>query len=339
MSSVANGRNPYSIMRGGALGTTLVGVVLMLIVITVLYYLYNWLISADASQMTTPILSGPAPMGAAASAASVGGSGSGSGSGGSGSCGTSASTVGSANITKIMDGGQYSVTFWVYVSDTKGFLTAGGSPLAHLLEITDGTVSSTNTLTRSGKTLLFVGLNPLNGSLVVRQNTGQNGEKIDNTLSALDSNGNYPVSHIISNYNQNTTAYQTKDKCDITNGIEYQRWVMIGVVGNGRTLDVYIDGKLARSCVYKANWALGNGQGKGVIELGYSNGDALRGFFSNANYYNWALNPEEMWRTYQSGPGGPFNLWNWISQYFNVTLNVNNQAMAQISPCTACANS
>ena len=136
-----------------------------------------------------------------------------------------------------MDGGQYAVTFWVYVSDTKGFLTAGVPPLAHLIEISDG--ASTET-TRAGNTMLFVGLNPKNGGLVVRQNTSDPSEQINNSLTTF-TNGSYPLSSLITGYNQETN-YTARDKCDIPNGIEYQRWVLVGVVGNGRTLDIYIDG-------------------------------------------------------------------------------------------------
>lgn len=317
--------------RGGAIGNTITGIILMVVVLFLIYYLYNWIMTGDKAYETVAILSGSAPMGQVVSS-SVGNTAA-DASAAASSCGASAS-IKSSQVTKIMDGGQYAVTFWVYVSDTKGFLTAGAPPLAHLIEISDG--ASTET-TRAGNTMLFVGLNPKNGGLVVRQNTSDPSEQINNSISTF-TNGSYPLSSLITGYNQEKN-YSARDKCDIPNGIEYQRWVLVGVVGNGRTLDIYIDGKLARSCVYKANWALNNGQGKGKIMLGLGNGGKLRGFFSNANYYSWALSPEEMWRTYQNGPGGPFSIWNWLKQYFSISVDVNSDAMKKLDPCTACANS
>ena len=326
--------NPYSLMpsqRGGAIGNTMTGIIIVVVILFLVYYLYNWIMTGDKAYETVAILSGSAPMGSVKTS-SVGATPADASAATAGATATAAIT--SSKVTKIMDGGQYAVTFWVYVSDTKGFLTAGVPPLAHLIEISDG--ASTET-TRAGNTMLFVGLNPKNGGLVVRQNTSDPSEQINNSLTTF-TNGSYPLSSLITGYNQETN-YTARDKCDIPNGIEYQRWVLVGVVGNGRTLDIYIDGKLARSCVYKANWALNNGQGKGKIMLGLGNGGKLRGFFSNANYYSWALSPEEMWRTYQNGPGGPFSIWNWFKQYFSISVDVNGTAASQMDPCTACANS
>lgn len=334
--SSANRANPYSLMRGGALGSTVTGILLAAICIFALYFLYKWLMTGDSAHETTTILSGTAPMGANATTSSLGTSSSSSITESS-TCGDDTSIVASSQLTRVMDGGQYSVSFWVYVSDTKGFLTAGSAPLAHLFEISDGSSSFSGKSPRSGNTLLFVGLNPKNGGLVVRQSSSDASEQINNRLNGYQG-GSYPLKSLITNYNQES-MFQAKDKCDIPNGIEYQRWVLVGVVGNGRTLDIYIDGKLARSCVYKGNWALGNGQGKAKIAVGFGNGSSLRGFFSNANYYNWAMSPEEMWRTYQRGPGGPFSLWNWLTQYFSVSVNLNTKGESQTSPCNACANS
>lgn len=320
--------------RGGAIGNSITGIIIIVVVLFLIYYLYNWLMKGDDAYKTITILSGSAPMSSSAVNSTVGNPTAANPSGTTAACGTPVAVTNTV-VTKIMDGGQYAVTFWVYVSDTKGFLNAGAPQLAHLIEISD--FASTET-TRSGKTMLFVGLNPKNGGLVIRQNTSDVTELIDNSLTTY-TNGSYPLSSLITDYNQET-KYNTRDKCDIPNGIEYQRWVLVGVVGNGRTLDIYIDGKLARSCVYKANWALNNIQGKGKIMLGLGNDTKLRGFFSNANYYSWALSPEEMWRTYQNGPGGPFSIWKWLKQYFSISVDVNGTAIDKlIDPCTTCANS
>ena len=317
--------------RGGAIASSIIGIIIVIVILFLIYYLYNWIMQGDKSYETISILSGTAPMGNAVisdmgntptttNAACI-------------ACASSTSIT-KKDVTKVTDGGQYAVTFWVYVSDTKGFLTAGAAPLAHLLEISDG--SSTET-SRIGNTMLFVGLNPQNGGLVVRQSTSDTTEQINNSLSTF-TNGSYPLASLITGYNQETN-YTTRDKCDIPNGIEYQRWVLVGVVGNGRTLDVYIDGKLARSCVYKSNWALNNLEGRGKIMLGLGNKGKLRGFFSNANYYSWALSPEEMWRTYQNGPGGPFKIWDWIKENFGISVDSIDKLKNDTSPCTACANS
>jgi hypothetical protein len=228
------------------------------------------------------------------------------------------------NLTGILDGGQYSASMWVYVSDTKGFNTAGGSPLAHLLEISNNRFSDKT----KGNTLLFIGLNPVNGSLVVRQSSSDTTEVIDNTMtSAADTTATkYPLSSLISNYSTDTKFRNSDDRCDIINGIEYQRWILVTVVGNGRTLDVYVDGKLARSCIYKGSFALGSSAGTGQAIVGYNNNGNLKGFFSKGNFYNYALTPDQVWANYQAGPGGSFSFSEFFSNLFNIKVGFESSA-------------
>jgi hypothetical protein len=230
------------------------------------------------------------------------------------------------NLTGILDGGQYSASMWVYVSDTKGFNRAGGAPLAHLLEISNNRFGEAK-----GNTLLFVGLNPVNGSIIVRQSSSDTTEMIDNTMvpGSLTTSTKYPLNSLINQYSTDTKFSNADDRCDIINGVEYQRWILISVVGNGRTLDVYIDGKLARSCIYKGSFALGSTSGTGQAIVGYNNNGNLKGFFSKGNFYNYALTPDQVWANYQAGPGGSFNFSEFFSSLFS--LNVSFQSSAGLN--------
>ena len=304
-------------MRGGAVTTqTVTGVLLIFAVLIVLYYIYRWVSASDPASASTVIVDSanpPIPL----------------------------SSVGTTkDISPIFDGGQYSVSMWVYVSDTKGFL---GSPtkLAHLLEISDTRFDVTSTSPppiqnprNTGRTLIFVGLNPADGTLVVRQGTATDGEKIDNTLPT-NTNGNYPLGDLINRYNDGN-LYTAKDKCDITNGIEYQRWVLITVTSNGKTLDVYVDGKLARSCVYRGRWLLNGSNGNARLSILQGNANNLRGWMNGVNYFNYALNPEEVWRIYMNGPSGPWNPWKWLTSFFQVTVTIDGQNLNTLTPCAAC---
>jgi hypothetical protein len=202
-----------------------------------------------------------------------------------------ASTIGSdlavaefANATGLTSGGQYTVTMWLSVYSTSP--QTAGSATIPLLDIT-----------ATGKnTLLFIGLMPTNGTLVVNQGTG---DAMDGTVGPF---GMSPTPAT------GTSPYTSSDKCNIVNGIEYQRWILIGVVASGTTLDVYIDGKLSRSCVYKGMNSLGAGvtDGKATITVGRQssakNTGTLNGVFSTTEYYNYALTPDIMWSIYQNGP-------------------------------------
>ena len=295
---------------GGA--RTVMMVILFIVVCIGLYYLYRFLYVSNVAQVSVVTLSGTIPSTTTVS--------------------TSIPAVAQTNLTGVLDGGQYSASFWVYIADTKGFTQAGGAPLAHLMDISNKRFDTT--AANRGKTLIFVGLNPTNGTLVVRQSTNDATVQINNNMVGATSTATlYDLPTLISSYTAGTT-YTTKDSCDIINGIEYQRWVLITTVGNGKTLDVYVDGKLARSCVYKAPFALGSADSTGTATFGHGNAGKLKGFFSNGNFYNYALTPDAVWAMYQAGPGTGFSISSFFSGLFsiNTTFGKTAGATAPASP-------
>jgi len=260
MNSTTNARNT----SGGQsdIVRTVMTIVLFIVAVTALYYLYNFLYGPENSQTSVNILNDTI---AITKKTTYSGN----------------DAVALTDITGILDGGQYSTSFWVYISDTKTAATTGTGKLVHLMEITKDPFAASPS--KKGNTLLFVGLNPKNGALIVRQSDSDTSSSlINNDLQIASSGTNYKLSDLIDNYGT-TTTYSDNDKCDIIKGIEYQRWILITTVSNGRTLDVYIDGKLARSCVYKSNFALGadDGKAKAVFGKNFSPALNVKGFFSS----------------------------------------------------------
>jgi len=91
------------------------------------------------------------------------------------------------------------------------------------------------------------------------------------------------------------TFASPNEGCDIKN-IPLQKWVNIVYVLNNRTVDIYIDGKLERSCVLRGVPKL-NEEPVHIADNG--------GFFgkiSNLVYYKYALKPDEVYRIYSNGP-------------------------------------
>jgi hypothetical protein len=207
-----------------------------------------------------------------------------------------AQKVGATGLTS---GGQYTVSMWLSVYSTSP--QTSGTATLPLLDITS-----------IGKTLLFIGLTPTNGTLVVHQGTGEASDGQVNVYGRMSS-----VSP------SSASTYTGTDKCNIVNGIEYQRWVLINVVANGRTLDVYIDGKLSRSCVYNGLNNLGVENGTATITVGRQNATTgkINGVFSTTDYYNYALTPDIIWSLYQAGPAmagtGKF-----FSNMFNTNIDL-----------------
>jgi hypothetical protein len=300
MSNVANAAatNRANARPSGG-NNLIVSVIVIVLVLVGLYYLYQFLYGTPSSQATVTILSAP----------------------------TSASTINSPDViatnalTGILDGGAYTMSMWVYINNTVGFATTA-APLAHLFDIGNTPPSTGAVAGATYDTMLFVGLNPINGSLIVRQSTSDTAAQINNNMAAgaTSTGTNYSLNTLISNYNTGDT-YTKDDRCDILNGIEYQRWILITVVANGRTLDVYIDGKLSRSCVYKANYALLSAAGTATASVGSRNGGKLKGFFSNIKYSNYAFTPDAIWSQYQSGPGEPFSVTNFFNNLFGTNVS------------------
>ena len=273
------------------------GVVFFIVILIALYYIYTFLYNSESVLSSLNIIpnhvldtaqlkNGSVIRCDAAKAATIG---------------SDLAVAEFANATGLTSGGQYSVTMWLSIYSTSP--QTSGLQTIPLLDI-----SST------AKTLLFIGLTPTNGTLVVNQGTGEASDGIVGRLGM-----NNPAS-------TGSSPYTATDKCNIVNGIEYQRWILIGVVASGTTLDVYIDGKLSRSCVYKGLNDLGVTNGKATITVGRqnrtNNTGTLNGVFSSTDYYNYALTPDVMWNIYQNGPSTASSSSNFFTSLFNTNIDL-----------------
>ena len=119
---------------------------------------------------------------------------------------------------------------------------------------------------------------------------GGSAPKPSNCDGADCSDSTRPSSH--------TSGHSSVHKCNVPN-VPIQRWVNLIMSVYGRSLDVYIDGKLVRTCVLP-NTALVNPKA-GVLLT--PNG-GFDGWTSNFQYFIDATNPQEAWNIYQAGYGG-----------------------------------
>jgi hypothetical protein len=101
--------------------------------------------------------------------------------------------------------------------------------------------------------------------------------------------------------------------CDLPE-IELQRWVNITVAVNARTVDVYQDGKLARSCVLPHLYKVDAG-GYSANLLGYG---GFGGLMANTAMYDAALNPEAVYKNYMAGPEPINNVVDWFNSFFKI---------------------
>jgi len=183
------------------------------------------------------------------------------------------------NQAQIYEGGEYSVNFWMYVS---GWNYKQGTR-KHVLEL-----GGTNFAT------LLVALGAYKNSLNVRVDTRDaSGSALDGIrLTNADKETLFkPL--------QSDTSLTVEPMCDIDE-IDLQRWIQVTVCINGRTCDVYIDGKLARSCVLPSFFRVDpTGQSVTVVDRG-----GFDGYVSQISTYNYSLNPSTVYNMYMTGPSG-----------------------------------
>jgi hypothetical protein len=116
--------------------------------------------------------------------------------------------------------------------------------------------------------------------------------------------------------------------CDISE-FPLQKWVNLIVSFNGTAMDVYVDGKLVKSCVVKQGSRLNETT---TIILGDSNriNDDV-GFITNVKLKAEPIAPQEAWDIYSQGFGG--SPWSDLLNKYKVKLSfiVDNQEQASVS--------
>jgi hypothetical protein len=90
----------------------------------------------------------------------------------------------------------------------------------------------------------------------------------------------------------------TIHNCKVGN-IPIQKWVNLTVSVYGRTMDLYIDGKLVKTCLLPGIANINNNSSVYVTPNG-----GFDGWTSNFEYYPNSLNPQEVWNIYSKGYGG-----------------------------------
>ena len=109
--------------------------------------------------------------------------------------------------------------------------------------------------------------------------------------------------------------------CTVSN-IPIQKWVHLVVSVYGRTLDIYVNGKLARTCLMPGVASVNNNADVYVTPSG-----GFAGWTSKFQYYPSPLNPQEVWNIYRRGYS------DWLSggSSYNVQLSLVENGQTQKS--------
>jgi hypothetical protein len=88
--------------------------------------------------------------------------------------------------------------------------------------------------------------------------------------------------------------------CSVAN-VPIQKWVNLIVSVYGRSMDLYIDGKLVRTCLLPGVASVNNASNIYVTPKG-----GFDGWTSKLEYYPNSLNPQDAWNIYTKGYSGGF---------------------------------
>lgn len=187
----------------------------------------------------------------------------------------------------LFEGGEYSVSMWIYVN---------GWANSNRYQFNKDVLALGNL---SGNMTLGIYLDSRDNVLHVR--TGSNANFKGPEYDALFRNAVTTPS----------AGADTTGDCMIS-PFALQRWVHVVVALSGKTVDVYIDGKLARSCVQQAIYTADP-----AYSLRIAGNNGFAGFISGVKLFAYALNPEEVYRTYMAGPLGAVSWTEYIKSLFD----------------------
>jgi len=102
--------------------------------------------------------------------------------------------------------------------------------------------------------------------------------------------------------------FNTLHKCDVSN-IPIQRWVQVTISLWNTTTDVYINGKLARSCTHSSVPLMMENSGLYLCQ-----GGGFNGYLSRLTYYNYCLDALSIYKLYNKGPTAPKSIFNLFSK-------------------------
>jgi hypothetical protein len=239
-------------------------------------------------------------------------------------------TLDSTKVPGIYTGGDFTFSFWVYIDDWnykvqhyKSLFTIGS----------DG-ASPTNVLVGM--------LAPIKNHLLIRAAVvdGKAGAAIDITnetqrLNMVKGTGSMSVN--------TPTVGADSDPCNIKE-IALQRWVCVTIVSSGAVLDVYMDGKLARSCVLDNVVKVP----RGPLVLNLADQTPTKaapyggfgGRFSSVQMWAQQLTPDVIYGIYQMGPTQTqHSIFTDVAKYFNLNVSFTGSSPGQTGMTTVSSTS
>jgi len=123
---------------------------------------------------------------------------------------------------------------------------------------------------------------------------------------------------------------ETISRCKLSN-IPIQKWVSLIVSFYGRTCDVYLDGKLVRTCVMDGIPKVDKTADMYITPSLEANKGSFKGWTSSFQYFQTAMNPQQAYDIYAKGFGGGSWLSSLLSTEVKVTFSKNGKVDSEFT--------
>lgn len=217
---------------------------------------------------------------------------------------TDANRPAAAVITKknvrATTGGEYTLSFWMYISNWD----YRSGQAKSVIQLVDKNTPKYSLLT----TILY----PNEPKMMVRVHTegtvqsGTDYTMTNNSAQLLSGAGGAAM----------FSPTATMPMCDVQD-IDLQRWINVTISVNGRIVDVYYDGKLNRSCVLPDVPYVPENSVQAVV---WGGSGGFGGQVSGVTFYGYALTPDKIYSIYQAGPGSAGGLMGYLGSMLGIKL-------------------
>lgn len=245
---------------------------------------------------------------------------------------TKAPYFASDKLPVLYEGGEFTTSTWIYINDwsyrrgmNKSIIRIGGTDSDILRIYLGGNKPKLYVRFHTYEGVTSTGASGGSGSASASGGSGPTGTPASTTPPPTTiQSDNLSVATRASTFDNpiiEGSLLESSDICDLPE-IPLQKWVNITVAANGKTVDVYLDGKLSRSCILPRPFKVPSTYGATL--LGYG---GFGGQLSTTTMYDAALNPEQVYKNYMAGPEPVTSIGDWFSSTFlpGISVSVTTQ--------------
>ena len=264
-------------MDGGAATTKFFQALITVLAIVGLYYLYQYLFGT--ASMSSTVLIGPKTVAQTDPAKPI--------------------VIPSTGMPGLYEGGEFSISMWMYIQNWS--YRSGRNK--HILSIGGNQFDTMRVYLAANKPQLKIRVHSKESGQVTTT-TSTDSVPSDN-LDKATSSGTF------TNMETDSGMLDSSPLCDLPE-IDLQRWVQITISLNGKTCDVYMDGKLARSCVLPSFYKVDKG-GYNTTLLGFG---GFGGYIASMNMFSYAMTPDQVYHSYMAGPAPITEFGSYLKSFF-----------------------